>query len=161
MGMQGLRLMLAVFSFWRTTCLFNQPCYPSRNSRRVWRRKRKRCDFILSNLSFSLSASKVDVSKHGLMKFREEKSILTLFSGSFHERYFILNSSSFRMYKDVRVRSTDLQLILFLVIFFHRLIHCVSVSLSVCQSNRPEREWPAKNLKVYLGIKKKLNPPTW
>ncbi len=119
------------------------------------------CGFILSNLSFSLSASKVDVSKHGLMKFREEKSILTLFSGSFHERYFILNSTSFRMYKDVRVRSTDLQLILVLVVFFHRLIHCVSVSLSVCQSNRPEREWPAKNLKVYLGIKKKLNPPTW
>ncbi|XP_041796004.1 arf-GAP with Rho-GAP domain, ANK repeat and PH domain-containing protein 1-like isoform X3 [Chelmon rostratus] len=76
-------------------------------------------------------ASKVDASKHGMMKFREERSILGLglSSGSFHDRYFILNSTSLRMYKEIR-------------------------------SNRPEREWPAKNLKVYLGIKKKLRPPT-
>ncbi|TKS81167.1 Arf-GAP with [Collichthys lucidus] len=76
-------------------------------------------------------AGKVDASKHGMMKFREERSILGLglSSGSFHDRYFILNSSSLRMYKDVR-------------------------------SNRPEREWPVKNLKVYLGMKKKLRPPT-
>ncbi|XP_056138935.1 arf-GAP with Rho-GAP domain, ANK repeat and PH domain-containing protein 1-like [Lampris incognitus] len=76
-------------------------------------------------------ASKVDVSKHGNMKFREERSILGLglSSGSFHERYFILNGSSLRMYKDIR-------------------------------SNRPERDWPVKNLKVYVGIKKKLRPPT-
>ncbi|XP_051252883.1 arf-GAP with Rho-GAP domain, ANK repeat and PH domain-containing protein 1 isoform X2 [Dicentrarchus labrax] len=76
-------------------------------------------------------ASKVDASKHGMMKFREERSILGLglSTGSFHDRYFILNSNSLRMYKEVR-------------------------------SNRPEREWPAKNLKVYLGIKKKLRPPT-
>uniref|UniRef100_A0A4W6F6N4 ArfGAP with RhoGAP domain, ankyrin repeat and PH domain 1 n=1 Tax=Lates calcarifer TaxID=8187 RepID=A0A4W6F6N4_LATCA len=82
--------------------------------------------------------SKVDVSKHGMMKFREERSILGLglTSGSFHDRYFILNSSSLRMYKEVRVR-------------FDR------------QSNRPERDWPVKNLRVYLGIKKKLRPPTW
>uniref|UniRef100_A0A4W6F764 ArfGAP with RhoGAP domain, ankyrin repeat and PH domain 1 n=1 Tax=Lates calcarifer TaxID=8187 RepID=A0A4W6F764_LATCA len=81
--------------------------------------------------------SKVDVSKHGMMKFREERSILGLglTSGSFHDRYFILNSSSLRMYKEVRVR-------------FDR------------QSNRPERDWPVKNLRVYLGIKKKLRPPT-
>ncbi|XP_037631006.1 arf-GAP with Rho-GAP domain, ANK repeat and PH domain-containing protein 1-like isoform X3 [Sebastes umbrosus] len=76
-------------------------------------------------------ASKADASKHGMMKFREERSILGLglSSGSFHDRYFILNSSSLRMYKEVR-------------------------------SNRPERDWPVKNLKVYLGIKKKLRPPT-
>ncbi|XP_042343063.1 arf-GAP with Rho-GAP domain, ANK repeat and PH domain-containing protein 1-like isoform X4 [Plectropomus leopardus] len=76
-------------------------------------------------------ASKVDVSKHGMMKFREERSILGLglSSGSFHDRYFILNSSSLRMYKEVR-------------------------------SNRPERDWPVKNLRVYLGIKKKVRPPT-
>uniref|UniRef100_UPI003AAFFC3D arf-GAP with Rho-GAP domain, ANK repeat and PH domain-containing protein 1 isoform X1 n=2 Tax=Centroberyx gerrardi TaxID=166262 RepID=UPI003AAFFC3D len=76
-------------------------------------------------------ASKVDVSKHGMMKFREERSILGLglSSGSFHDRYFILNATSLRMYKEVR-------------------------------SNRPERDWPVKNLKVYLGIKKKLRPPT-
>ncbi|KAF0030560.1 hypothetical protein F2P81_017291 [Scophthalmus maximus] len=75
--------------------------------------------------------SKVDPSKHGMMKFREERSILGLglTSGSFHDRYFILNSSSLRMYKEVR-------------------------------SNRPERDWPVITLKVYLGIKKKLRPPT-
>ncbi|KAA8593973.1 hypothetical protein FQN60_004807 [Etheostoma spectabile] len=76
-------------------------------------------------------ASKVDASKHGIMKFREERSILGLgrSSGSFNDRYFILNSNSLRMYKEVR-------------------------------SNRPERDWPVKNLKVYLGIKKKIRPPT-
>ncbi|XP_029301618.1 arf-GAP with Rho-GAP domain, ANK repeat and PH domain-containing protein 1 isoform X2 [Cottoperca gobio] len=76
-------------------------------------------------------ASKVDASKHGMMKFREERSILGmgLSSGNFHDRYFILNSSSLRMYKEVR-------------------------------SNRPERDWPVKNLKMYMGIKKKLRPPT-
>nr|XP_019950740.1 PREDICTED: arf-GAP with Rho-GAP domain, ANK repeat and PH domain-containing protein 1 isoform X1 [Paralichthys olivaceus] len=75
--------------------------------------------------------SKVEASKQGVMKFREERSILGLglTSGSFHDRYFILNSSSLRMYKEVR-------------------------------SNRPERDWPVKNLKVYLGIKKKVRPPT-
>uniref|UniRef100_A0AAQ5XQG1 ArfGAP with RhoGAP domain, ankyrin repeat and PH domain 1 n=1 Tax=Amphiprion ocellaris TaxID=80972 RepID=A0AAQ5XQG1_AMPOC len=77
-------------------------------------------------------ASKVDASKHGMMKFREERSLLGLGlpSGSFHDRYFILNSTSLRMYKEVR-------------------------------SNRPERDWPVKNLKVYLGVKKRLRPPTW
>ncbi|KAM8902674.1 arf-GAP with Rho-GAP domain, ANK repeat and PH domain-containing protein 1 isoform 2-T2 [Spinachia spinachia] len=76
-------------------------------------------------------ASKVEPSKHGMMKFREERSILGLglSSGSFHDRYFILNSSSLRMYKEVR-------------------------------SNRAERDWPVKSLKVYMGIKKKVRPPT-
>ncbi|XP_061775109.1 arf-GAP with Rho-GAP domain, ANK repeat and PH domain-containing protein 1-like isoform X1 [Nerophis ophidion] len=76
-------------------------------------------------------ATKVDPSKHGIMKFREERSILGLglSSGSFHDRYFILNSSSLRMYKEVR-------------------------------SNRPERDWPVRNLRIYLGVKKKLRPPT-
>uniref|UniRef100_A0A673HGA8 Arf-GAP with Rho-GAP domain, ANK repeat and PH domain-containing protein 1-like n=1 Tax=Sinocyclocheilus rhinocerous TaxID=307959 RepID=A0A673HGA8_9TELE len=32
--------------------------------------------------------------------------------------------------------------------------------LNKCSSNRPEREWPVKCLKVYHGIKKKLRPPT-
>ncbi|KAM4742821.1 arf-GAP with Rho-GAP domain, ANK repeat and PH domain-containing protein 1 isoform 2-T2 [Anableps anableps] len=76
-------------------------------------------------------ATKADVSKHGMMKFREERSILGLGlpSGNFHDRFFILNVTSLRMYKDVR-------------------------------SNRPERDWAVKNLKIYLGIKKKLRPPT-
>uniref|UniRef100_A0A096LS99 ArfGAP with RhoGAP domain, ankyrin repeat and PH domain 1 n=1 Tax=Poecilia formosa TaxID=48698 RepID=A0A096LS99_POEFO len=76
-------------------------------------------------------ATKLDVSKNGMMKFREERSILGLGlpSGNFHDRYFILNVTSLRMYKDVR-------------------------------SHRAEREWVVKNLKIYLGIKKKLRPPT-
>ncbi|XP_072248713.1 arf-GAP with Rho-GAP domain, ANK repeat and PH domain-containing protein 1 isoform X3 [Leuresthes tenuis] len=75
-------------------------------------------------------SNKVDVSKHGMIKFREERSILGLGlpTGNFHDKYFILNSMSLRMYKEVR-------------------------------SNRPEREWPVKNLKVYFGVKKKLRPP--
>uniref|UniRef100_A0AAZ3S531 Uncharacterized protein n=1 Tax=Oncorhynchus tshawytscha TaxID=74940 RepID=A0AAZ3S531_ONCTS len=84
-------------------------------------------------------ASKVDVSKHGMVKFREERSILGLGlnTGSFHDRYFILNTVSLRMYKEVRVRHTH------------------------THTNRSEREWQVKNLRVYLGIKKKLRPPTW
>ncbi|XP_055369965.1 arf-GAP with Rho-GAP domain, ANK repeat and PH domain-containing protein 1-like isoform X2 [Betta splendens] len=75
----------------------------------------------------SYLANKGDPSTHGLIKFRDERNLLGL--GTFHDRYFILNSSSLRMYKDVR-------------------------------SNRPERDWPVKSLKVYVGIKKKLRPPT-
>uniref|UniRef100_A0A6Q2ZNU2 ArfGAP with RhoGAP domain, ankyrin repeat and PH domain 1 n=1 Tax=Esox lucius TaxID=8010 RepID=A0A6Q2ZNU2_ESOLU len=88
-------------------------------------------------------ASKVDVSKHGIVKFREERSILGLGlnTGSFHDRYFILNSMCLRMYKEVRVRDAGTH--------------------THTRSNRPEREWQVKNLKVYLGIKKKLRPPTW
>ncbi|KAI1893963.1 hypothetical protein AGOR_G00129070 [Albula goreensis] len=76
-------------------------------------------------------ASKVDVSKHGMMKFREDRNLLGLGlnTGSFHDRYFILTSTSLRLYKEVR-------------------------------SNRPEKEWPVKCLTVYQGIKKKLRPPT-
>ncbi|KAL2096270.1 hypothetical protein ACEWY4_008418 [Coilia grayii] len=73
--------------------------------------------------------SKVDVSKHGIMRFREERSLLGLSTGSFNERYFILTHTSLRLYKEVR-------------------------------SNRAEREWPVRCLKVYHGIKKKLRPPT-
>uniref|UniRef100_A0A3B1KJ68 ArfGAP with RhoGAP domain, ankyrin repeat and PH domain 1 n=1 Tax=Astyanax mexicanus TaxID=7994 RepID=A0A3B1KJ68_ASTMX len=74
-------------------------------------------------------ASKVDVTKHGMLKFREEKSLLGLTTGSFNDRYFMLNQTSLRLYKDVR-------------------------------SNRAEKEWPVKCLKVFQGIKKKLRPPT-
>ncbi|XP_005380030.1 PREDICTED: arf-GAP with Rho-GAP domain, ANK repeat and PH domain-containing protein 1 isoform X3 [Chinchilla lanigera] len=76
-------------------------------------------------------ASRVGDTKHGMMKFREDRSLLGLGlpSGGFHDRYFILNSSCLRLYKEVR-------------------------------SHRPEKEWPVKSLKVYLGIKKKLRPPT-
>ncbi|XP_064144719.1 arf-GAP with Rho-GAP domain, ANK repeat and PH domain-containing protein 1 isoform X5 [Loxodonta africana] len=77
-------------------------------------------------------ASRVGDTKHGMMKFREDRSLLGLGlpSGGFHDRYFILNRSCLRLYKEVR-------------------------------SHRPEKEWPIKSLKVYLGVKKKLRPPTW
>ncbi|XP_044274479.1 arf-GAP with Rho-GAP domain, ANK repeat and PH domain-containing protein 1 isoform X2 [Varanus komodoensis] len=75
-------------------------------------------------------ASRVGDSKHGMMKFREEKNVLGLgLSTGFHDRYFILNSSCLRLYKEVR-------------------------------SHKPEKEWPVKNLKIYLGIKKKVRPPS-
>ncbi|XP_012580905.1 PREDICTED: arf-GAP with Rho-GAP domain, ANK repeat and PH domain-containing protein 1 isoform X3 [Condylura cristata] len=76
-------------------------------------------------------ASHVGDTKHGMMKFREDRSLLGLGlpSGGFHDRYFILNSSCLRLYKEIR-------------------------------SHRPEKEWPVKSLKVYLGVKKKLRPPT-
>ncbi|KAM9468785.1 arf-GAP with Rho-GAP domain, ANK repeat and PH domain-containing protein 1 [Clarias gariepinus] len=74
-------------------------------------------------------ASKVDVTKHGMLKFKEERSLLGLSTGSFNDRYFMLSQTSLRLYKDVR-------------------------------SNRAEKEWPVKCLKVYQGIKKKLRPPT-
>ncbi|XP_053564754.1 arf-GAP with Rho-GAP domain, ANK repeat and PH domain-containing protein 1 isoform X2 [Bombina bombina] len=67
-------------------------------------------------------------SKHGMMKFREEKTLLS-FGSNFSDRYFMLNSTTLRMYKDVR-------------------------------SHKPEKEWPIKNLKIYLGIKKKIRPQT-
>ncbi|XP_060091040.1 arf-GAP with Rho-GAP domain, ANK repeat and PH domain-containing protein 1-like [Heteronotia binoei] len=76
------------------------------------------------------TASRVGDSKHGMMKFREEKNLLGLgLSTGFHDRYFILNNECLRLYKEVR-------------------------------SHKPEKEWPVKNLKVYLGIKKKVRPST-
>ncbi|XP_069737777.1 arf-GAP with Rho-GAP domain, ANK repeat and PH domain-containing protein 1 isoform X2 [Phaenicophaeus curvirostris] len=75
-------------------------------------------------------ASRVGDCKHGMMKFREERNLLGLgLSTGFHDRYFILNHSCLRLYKEVR-------------------------------SHKPEKEWPVRNLKVYLGVKKKLRPPT-
>uniref|UniRef100_A0A8C9DK03 Arf-GAP with Rho-GAP domain, ANK repeat and PH domain-containing protein 1 n=1 Tax=Prolemur simus TaxID=1328070 RepID=A0A8C9DK03_PROSS len=81
-------------------------------------------------------ASRVGDTKHGMMKFREDRSLLGLGlpSGGFHDRYFILNSSCLRLYKEVRENCPN--------------------------SHRPEKEWPVKSLKVYLGVKKKLRPPT-
>uniref|UniRef100_A0A8C3LPT1 ArfGAP with RhoGAP domain, ankyrin repeat and PH domain 1 n=1 Tax=Chrysolophus pictus TaxID=9089 RepID=A0A8C3LPT1_CHRPC len=75
-------------------------------------------------------ASRVGDCKHGMMKFREERNVLGLgLSTGFHDRYFILNHSCLRLYKEVR-------------------------------SHKPEKEWPVRNLRVYLGVKKKLRPPT-
>lgn len=75
-------------------------------------------------------ASRVGDSKHGMMKFCEERNLLGLgLSTGFHDRYFILNHTSLRLYKEVR-------------------------------SHKPEREWAVRSLRVYLGVKKKLRPPT-
>ncbi|XP_058679703.1 arf-GAP with Rho-GAP domain, ANK repeat and PH domain-containing protein 1 isoform X2 [Ammospiza caudacuta] len=86
-------------------------------------------------------ASRVGDCKHGMMKFREERNLLGLgLSTGFHDRYFILNHSWLRLYKEVRSlrqRSPPLE-----------------------SSHKPEKEWPVRNLKVYLGVKKKLRPPT-
>ncbi|XP_068122674.1 arf-GAP with Rho-GAP domain, ANK repeat and PH domain-containing protein 1 isoform X3 [Hyperolius riggenbachi] len=71
--------------------------------------------------------NRVGDTKNGTMKFRVGK--LLDFTGSFHDRYFMLNSTSLRMYKEIR-------------------------------SHRPEKEWPMRNLTLYLGIKKKVRPPT-
>ena len=51
-------------------------------------------------------ASHVGETKHGMMKVREDRSLLGLGlpTGGFHDRYFILNSSCLRLYKEVRVR---------------------------------------------------------
>uniref|UniRef100_A0A3P8Y0M7 ArfGAP with RhoGAP domain, ankyrin repeat and PH domain 1 n=1 Tax=Esox lucius TaxID=8010 RepID=A0A3P8Y0M7_ESOLU len=112
-------------------------------------------------------ASKVDVSKHGIVKFREERSILGLGlnTGSFHDRYFILNSMCLRMYKEVRVRDSVWPLVPQLtplllphsvlshsVSLFHFCLSlCHSVSLPVCswgltvvyeseKQDKPERQ---------------------
>ncbi|KAM8815774.1 arf-GAP with Rho-GAP domain, ANK repeat and PH domain-containing protein 1 isoform 2-T4 [Rhynchonycteris naso] len=87
-------------------------------------------------------ASHVGDTKHGMMKFREDRSLLGLGlpSGGFHDRYFILNSSCLRLYKEIRSQRPW--------------------SGAPETSHRPEKEWPVKSLKVYLGVKKKLRPPT-
>ncbi|XP_069902259.1 arf-GAP with Rho-GAP domain, ANK repeat and PH domain-containing protein 1 isoform X5 [Globicephala melas] len=87
-------------------------------------------------------ASHVGETKHGMMKFREDRSLLGLGlpSGGFHDRYFILNSSCLRLYKEVRSQRPW--------------------SGAPETSHRPEKEWPVRSLKIYLGVKKKLRPPT-
>ncbi|XP_075402343.1 arf-GAP with Rho-GAP domain, ANK repeat and PH domain-containing protein 1 isoform X3 [Tenrec ecaudatus] len=87
-------------------------------------------------------ASRVGDTKHGMMKFREDRSLLGLGlpSGGFHDRYFILNNSCLRLYKEVRSQ---------------RPWSGVPET-----SHRPEKEWPVRSLRVYLGVKKKLRPPT-
>uniref|UniRef100_A0A8C5CAD0 ArfGAP with RhoGAP domain, ankyrin repeat and PH domain 1 n=1 Tax=Gadus morhua TaxID=8049 RepID=A0A8C5CAD0_GADMO len=83
-------------------------------------------------------ATKVDVAKNGLMKFREERSILGL--GGFNERYFILNANTLRMYKEVRV---------------NRKTHNTQTLYSTTwtQDGRCIIRLP---LRIYLGIKKKV-----
>lgn len=75
----------------------------------------------LVKLSFCPPDHKADASKHGMMKFREERSILGMgVLSNFHDKYFILNSSSLRMYKEVRVRLTETHVC-------NNFLHCHSV----------------------------------
>ncbi|XP_074960130.1 arf-GAP with Rho-GAP domain, ANK repeat and PH domain-containing protein 1 isoform X5 [Phalacrocorax aristotelis] len=86
-------------------------------------------------------ASRVGDCKHGMMKFREERNLLGLgLSTGFHDRYFILNHTCLRLYKEVRSLKQQ--------------------TPPLENSHKPEKEWPVRNLKVYLGVKKKLRPPT-
>uniref|UniRef100_A0A672UZ73 ArfGAP with RhoGAP domain, ankyrin repeat and PH domain 1 n=1 Tax=Strigops habroptila TaxID=2489341 RepID=A0A672UZ73_STRHB len=86
-------------------------------------------------------ASRGGDCKHGLMKFREERNLLGLgLSTGFHDRYFILSHRCLRLYREVRSPTW---------------CRCLFP-----QSHKPEKEWPVRNLRVYLGIKKKLRPPT-
>ncbi|XP_074072898.1 arf-GAP with Rho-GAP domain, ANK repeat and PH domain-containing protein 1 isoform X1 [Macrotis lagotis] len=87
-------------------------------------------------------ASKVGDTKHGMMKFREDRSLLGLglSTGSFHDRYFMLNSSCLRLFKEIR--------------------NLKQHSGVLENSHKPEKEWSIKSLKVFLGVKKKLRPPT-
>lgn len=96
------------------------------------------------------------VSKSGTMKFREER---ILRSAGFHNRYFILDSKFLRMFKEVRVRFLD-SLCTVCVLFYSCQSCWQALSPSGSQKDRADREWEVKSLKVYLGIKKKLRPPT-
>lgn len=77
-------------------------------------------------------ANKVDASKHGKMKFRDGRNIPGL--GRFSTGF---NEKYFTL------TSNSLRM------------------YKEVTSNRPEHEWSVKNIKVYLGIKKKLRAPTW
>lgn len=76
-------------------------------------------------------ANKVDASKHGKMKFRDGRNIPGL--GRFSTGF---NEKYFTL------TSNSLRM------------------YKEVTSNRPEHEWSVKNIKVYLGIKKKLRAPT-
>uniref|UniRef100_A0A8C5MGV4 ArfGAP with RhoGAP domain, ankyrin repeat and PH domain 1 n=1 Tax=Leptobrachium leishanense TaxID=445787 RepID=A0A8C5MGV4_9ANUR len=90
--------------------------------------------------------TRVGESKHGTMKFREGRSnlVIQLAIGSgFNDRYFMLNSTMLRMYKDVRKSDVE----------------NMSPETFI-ETHKAEKEWPVKSLLVYLGInKKKIRPP--
>ncbi|XP_015500020.1 arf-GAP with Rho-GAP domain, ANK repeat and PH domain-containing protein 1 isoform X5 [Parus major] len=75
-------------------------------------------------------ASRVGDCKHGMMKFREERNLLGLGLSTGFHDRYFILSHSWL-----------------------RLYKEV-------RSHKPEKEWPVRNLKVYLGVKKKLRPPT-
>uniref|UniRef100_A0A673YKB3 ArfGAP with RhoGAP domain, ankyrin repeat and PH domain 1 n=1 Tax=Salmo trutta TaxID=8032 RepID=A0A673YKB3_SALTR len=94
---------------------------------------KKNCymEAILTNI-----AGRVDVSRNGLIKFCEEKGQRG--KGTFSRRLCVLSGLSLRLYKEVKVREDGRR----------------------C-SSQPERECSVHALKVYCGIKRKLQPPSW
>lgn len=102
---------------------------------------------------FIFLENKVLVSKSGTMKYKEERNIII--STGFHSRYFILDSRFFKMFKDIRVSSA---------LYFWMMSLYPSVKAdqfcSRRQKDRAEQEWEVKFLKIYVGVKKKLRPPT-
>uniref|UniRef100_A0A6Q2ZEY4 ArfGAP with RhoGAP domain, ankyrin repeat and PH domain 1 n=1 Tax=Esox lucius TaxID=8010 RepID=A0A6Q2ZEY4_ESOLU len=72
-------------------------------------------------------AGRIEVSRNGLIHFREEKGQRG--KRTFSRRLCVLSSTSLRLYKDVK-------------------------------NTQPERECPVHALRVYYGIKKKLQPPS-
>uniref|UniRef100_A0A8V5HA22 Uncharacterized protein n=1 Tax=Melopsittacus undulatus TaxID=13146 RepID=A0A8V5HA22_MELUD len=75
-------------------------------------------------------ASRGGDCKHGLMKFREDRNLLGLGLSTGFHDRYFILSH-----------------------------HCLRLYRDV-RSHKPEKEWPVQNLRVYLGIKKKLRPPT-
>ncbi|XP_057277153.1 arf-GAP with Rho-GAP domain, ANK repeat and PH domain-containing protein 1 [Pezoporus wallicus] len=75
-------------------------------------------------------ASRGGDCKHGMMKFREERNLLGLGLSTGFHDRYFILS--------------------------HRCLHLYRD----VRSHKPEKEWPVRNLRVYLGIKKKLRPPT-
>ncbi|TNN61478.1 Arf-GAP with Rho-GAP domain, ANK repeat and PH domain-containing protein 1 [Liparis tanakae] len=76
-------------------------------------------------------AGQADASKHGVVKLGEERSLLALGRSS-----GIFNERYAVLTGDTLRLYKDVR------------------------SNCPERDWPVKSLKVYMGIKKKVRPPT-
>ncbi|KAM6094430.1 arf-GAP with Rho-GAP domain, ANK repeat and PH domain-containing protein 1 isoform 3-T4 [Chlamydotis macqueenii] len=75
-------------------------------------------------------ASRVGDCKHGMMKFREERNLLGLGLSTGFHDRYFILNHA-----------------------------CLRLYKEV-RSHKPEKEWPVRNLKFYLGVKKKLRPPT-
>ncbi|CAJ0936319.1 unnamed protein product [Ranitomeya imitator] len=83
------------------------------------------------------TGAKRETPKCGLLKCREESP--KLLSSKFQERYFVIRDRKLLLLKEKKV--------------------------SVCEERETEfqareREWSLENAKIYMGIRKKLKPPT-
>lgn len=100
-----------------------------------------------------------------MMKFREDRSLLGLGlpSGGFHDRYFILNSSCLRLYKEIRVSGPAGS-----CLALHQRVHrhpCTGVPLglpvgsSLLRGLGPIQQWPW--VATQLCSVAPLGPGTW